>query len=219
MANGDQSARQRLPGRGRCIVHDALLVGEARSVTGSISSLTAKREMRTGRRGIASWTVKKIFDRWRPLCATPRAAGQSQAWLPVLRGCRCAALATAATRRNRDGAGRRRRAPGLHSRSLPASRVAFGRRVRRHHGRGVEAGDDATFDAIVERLEEGGVRLREGSGDQQRARRVERLVCFEDPDGNPLEAFSGPRCSPRPFQSTWWRAAFLPATPAWATRC
>ena len=31
---------------------------------------------------------------------------------------------------------------------------------------GWEAGDDATFDAIVERLEQGGVRLREGSGDR-----------------------------------------------------
>jgi 2,3-dihydroxybiphenyl 1,2-dioxygenase len=74
---------------------------------------------------------------------------------------------------------------------------------------GWEAGDDATFDAIVERLEQGGVRLREGSGDQQRARRVERLVCFEDPDGNPLELFSGPRCSPRPFQSTLVPRGFL----------
>ena len=57
---------------------------------------------------------------------------------------------------------------------------------------GWEAGRRRDLDAIVERLEQGGVRLREGSGDQQRARRVERLVCFEDPDGNPLELFRRP---------------------------
>lgn len=74
---------------------------------------------------------------------------------------------------------------------------------------GWEAGDDATFEAIVERLKQAGTRVRDGSPDQRRARRVERLVCFEDPDGNPLELFSGPRCSSRPFQSALVPRGFL----------
>lgn len=89
-------------------------------------------------------------------------------------------------------------------------------RVSLSHGRsddvtavGWEAGDDATFESILERLEQSGTRLRDGSRDQLQARRVERLVCFEDPDGNPLELFSGPFCSSHPFQSKLVPRGFL----------
>jgi 2,3-dihydroxybiphenyl 1,2-dioxygenase len=74
---------------------------------------------------------------------------------------------------------------------------------------GWEAGDDATFESIVDHLKQAGIPLRNGSRSEARARSVERLVCFEDPDGNPLELFSGPRCSLRPFQSTLMPRGFL----------
>jgi 2,3-dihydroxybiphenyl 1,2-dioxygenase len=54
-----------------------------------------------------------------------------------------------------------------------------------------------------------GVRLRDGTRDEAQARSVERLVCFEDPDGNPFELFSAARCSLRPFQSTLMPRGFL----------
>jgi catechol 2,3-dioxygenase-like lactoylglutathione lyase family enzyme len=74
---------------------------------------------------------------------------------------------------------------------------------------GWEAGDDATFESIVDHLKQAGVRLRDGTRDETQARSVERLVCFEDPDGNPFELFSAARCSLRPFQSTLMPRGFL----------
>jgi hypothetical protein len=53
---------------------------------------------------------------------------------------------------------------------------------------GWEAGDDATFESIVDRLKQAGVRLRNGSRDETQARSVERLVGFEDPDRWPVVA-------------------------------
>jgi hypothetical protein len=84
---------------------------------------------------------------------------------------------------------------------------------------GWEAGDDATFDAIVERLEQGGVRLREGSGDQQGPGASSGWSASRIPTGI-RSSFSAARDVVRArFNRPWCRAAFLPATPAWATCC
>jgi 2,3-dihydroxybiphenyl 1,2-dioxygenase len=52
--------------------------------------------------------------------------------------------------------------------------------------------------AIAVALEGEGVAVRAGTREQAERRRVADLIVFEDPDGNPVEVFTGPELAPSP---------------------
>ncbi|CAN5561989.1 biphenyl-2,3-diol 1,2-dioxygenase [soil metagenome] len=56
-------------------------------------------------------------------------------------------------------------------------------------GAAFEVRDRLTLETAVAELEAAGVAVKEGSTDEAAARRVEKFVSFEDPNGNPLELF------------------------------
>lgn len=56
-------------------------------------------------------------------------------------------------------------------------------------GAAFEVRDRLTLETAVAELEAAGVAVKEGSADEAAARRVEKFVAFEDPNGNPVELF------------------------------
>jgi 2,3-dihydroxybiphenyl 1,2-dioxygenase len=74
---------------------------------------------------------------------------------------------------------------------------------------GFEAVDDATFDAIVERLVEVGFEVTDGGADDRRERRVRRLVRTTAPWGVPVEIVEGLETADRPFESPLVPGRFL----------
>ncbi|MER7005891.1 VOC family protein [Dactylosporangium sp. NPDC000555] len=57
---------------------------------------------------------------------------------------------------------------------------------------GFEVRDGATLAAAVAELQAAGVAVKEGSAEEADARKVERFVAFDDPNGNPVEIFFSP---------------------------
>jgi 3,4-dihydroxy-9,10-secoandrosta-1,3,5(10)-triene-9,17-dione 4,5-dioxygenase len=56
-------------------------------------------------------------------------------------------------------------------------------------GAAFEVRDRLALEAAVAELEAAGVAVKEGSTDEAAARRVEKFVAFDDPNGNPIELF------------------------------
>ncbi|MDQ1718221.1 MAG: 3,4-dihydroxy-9,10-secoandrosta,3,5(10)-triene-9,17-dione 4,5-dioxygenase [Pseudonocardiales bacterium] len=56
-------------------------------------------------------------------------------------------------------------------------------------GAAFEVRDRLALEAAVAELEAAGVAVKEGSTDEAAARRVEKFVAFDDPNGNPVELF------------------------------
>jgi 3,4-dihydroxy-9,10-secoandrosta-1,3,5(10)-triene-9,17-dione 4,5-dioxygenase len=56
-------------------------------------------------------------------------------------------------------------------------------------GAAFEVRDRLALEAAVVELEAAGVAVKEGSTDEAAARRVEKFVAFDDPNGNPIELF------------------------------
>jgi 2,3-dihydroxybiphenyl 1,2-dioxygenase len=61
----------------------------------------------------------------------------------------------------------------------------------------------------VARLKAAGVGVEEGSKELAAERRVERLFCCNDPDGNRLEIYCGPTLTDEPFRSKVLRSSFV----------
>lgn len=74
---------------------------------------------------------------------------------------------------------------------------------------GVEADDDATFDAVCGRLDAAGHEVAEGSDEERAARRVDRLVRAATPWGVELELVTGLADAPTPFASALVPGGFL----------
>src|SRR4051794_20809709 len=74
---------------------------------------------------------------------------------------------------------------------------------------GIEAIDAAAFDATVERLRSSGVEVSEGSDDDRRRRRVDRLVRASAPWGASVEVVLGLADAATPFSSPLVPGGFL----------
>ncbi len=74
---------------------------------------------------------------------------------------------------------------------------------------GWELTDDAELNTVVQRLENAGASVTEGSAADLAQRRVKRLVKYEDPGGVPSELFVGPEMAKEPFRSSVVRAGFV----------
>jgi len=65
---------------------------------------------------------------------------------------------------------------------------------------------------IVARLKAAGVSVHEGSEQLAKERRVERLFCCVDPNGNQVEIYYGPAVTSAPFHSKVLRSSFVTGT-------
>jgi biphenyl-2,3-diol 1,2-dioxygenase len=74
---------------------------------------------------------------------------------------------------------------------------------------GFDAGDDATFDALVGRLDTAGFRVEEGCDDERSARRVKRLVRTMAPWGVAVEVIGGLEDAGEPYASPVMPGGFL----------
>ena len=74
---------------------------------------------------------------------------------------------------------------------------------------GFELDDDASLDRLGKELSAAGIRARCAADDIARARRVRRLWQTEDPNGVPLELFSGPDAAAEPFRSALVPSGFV----------
>jgi 2,3-dihydroxybiphenyl 1,2-dioxygenase len=74
---------------------------------------------------------------------------------------------------------------------------------------GWEVADAGELDALVRRLADAGVAVEEGKPELAQARRVQRVVCFQDPSGIPCEAYFGPAMSNEPFRSSRLLSRFV----------
>lgn len=74
---------------------------------------------------------------------------------------------------------------------------------------GLEATDDAAFDAVVRRSAAAGFDPHEGSDEDRAARRVRRLALIDSPWGVPIEIVAGLESAPTPFASPLVPAGFL----------
>lgn len=66
---------------------------------------------------------------------------------------------------------------------------------------GFEVEDESALRELVQKLSAAGLSVTEGKPDTARARRVERLFQLADPNGVPIELFSGPERAREPFHS------------------
>lgn len=74
---------------------------------------------------------------------------------------------------------------------------------------GFDAGDEASFEALVERLDSAGFAATEGTGDQQALRRVRRLARTMAPWGVAVEVTTGLEDAPTPYTSPLMPGGFL----------
>ena len=65
---------------------------------------------------------------------------------------------------------------------------------------GWETKSHTELDAIVGRLKDAGIAVREGGAAQMASRKVERIFLLEDPAGNPLELVSGVKSASTPVE-------------------
>jgi 2,3-dihydroxybiphenyl 1,2-dioxygenase len=73
---------------------------------------------------------------------------------------------------------------------------------------GFEVADDASLRALASQLEAGGVAIAEASAEAATQRGVDLLYQLQDPNGIPIELFSGPRSGSSPFASHLVPAGF-----------
>jgi 2,3-dihydroxybiphenyl 1,2-dioxygenase len=67
---------------------------------------------------------------------------------------------------------------------------------------GWQVTDEPALQEMAEQLREAGIEVTDGTDDDHKARRVEGMIKFEDPEGTPTEIFYGPPISfERPFNS------------------
>ncbi len=74
---------------------------------------------------------------------------------------------------------------------------------------GWQVDDASDLDALTQRLRAAGVEVRPGTPSQCDSRGVEAMVAFEDPAGNPMELFHGPRVAETPFTSRRMPSGFV----------
>jgi 2,3-dihydroxybiphenyl 1,2-dioxygenase len=74
---------------------------------------------------------------------------------------------------------------------------------------GWEVEDSAALEAIAERLMDAGHEVIRGVAEEAARRNVEALVRVNDPAGNPIEIFYGPKMAAEPFVSTVVRSGFV----------
>lgn len=73
---------------------------------------------------------------------------------------------------------------------------------------GLQCADDAVLDALVHRLQRGGIAVQAADASLRLARRVQRLHLCSDPAGNTVELFSGLAPAPQAFASAAFPAGF-----------
>lgn len=66
---------------------------------------------------------------------------------------------------------------------------------------GYDCGDDAGLDAVVAKLEAGGIAVEQGDAELAASRGVRRLACTQDPEGNRVELFVDLAAADTPFES------------------
>jgi 2,3-dihydroxybiphenyl 1,2-dioxygenase len=74
---------------------------------------------------------------------------------------------------------------------------------------GLEAVDAAAFDTVIDRLRSAGFDVAEGSGEERRSRRVERLARTTSPWGLPVEVVLGLESASTPYSSPLMPGGFL----------
>ncbi|MGB5310663.1 MAG: VOC family protein, partial [Polyangiales bacterium] len=74
---------------------------------------------------------------------------------------------------------------------------------------GWEVDGPAKLEQIAERLREAGHEVVEGTAEHASRRNVEALIRFNDPAGNPVEVFFGPKLPNEPFVSTVVEGGFV----------
>ena len=77
---------------------------------------------------------------------------------------------------------------------------------------GWEVKDAEALGAMQRRLQEAGVSVAEGDKKLAAARRVEQVICFDDPNGIRSEIFWGPAIAESPFHSAQVPSGFLTGT-------
>jgi 2,3-dihydroxybiphenyl 1,2-dioxygenase len=73
---------------------------------------------------------------------------------------------------------------------------------------GLELADAPALEALQARLAAGGIGVTEGRPALCAARRVERLIAFQDPEGTTIEAVLGAQKAASPFSSPWFPRGF-----------
>ena len=67
---------------------------------------------------------------------------------------------------------------------------------------GWQVTDEPALREMAEQLREAGIEVTDGTDDDNKSRRVEGMIKFEDPEGTPTEIFYGPPISyDKPFNS------------------
>jgi len=74
---------------------------------------------------------------------------------------------------------------------------------------GWEVEDRAALDEIAQRLKDAGHEVTDGTAEEAARRNVEALVRVDDPAGNPIEIFYGPKMATEPFVSEVVRSGFV----------
>lgn len=74
---------------------------------------------------------------------------------------------------------------------------------------GWEVNTEAGLDALAARIADAGVAVTPGSAAEAQERRVEKLYSCQDPDGNRVELYFGPKLTNAPFHSAVLTSAFV----------